>query len=174
VVSTIKLKFLLLLFLFGCVIPIPIMIPAPPPQFPTTERSALFVTPHGHVWQINIASRERVAKECEHSQRLGCVIIEPLKWGQMWTVDSFAVSLHECAHIFALDSGMTVAEIEAQERADGAPFSVNNLLKQYPNRRAMGKPCGPDALYSGIEGAGSLTGGRLMQLEECQHKFDSC
>ena len=126
-------------------------------------RQGVWVTETGHqvIWHVD--RPDVVAQSCHPGGPSGCV-----KWvpGEsrmiLWTIDSAAMALHECAHALAFSRAMTQAEIDAEISGPHWQFVLPFL-----DGPAMESPCGASAIYTGLY---NEKGGRLLTLEEWQHQ----
>ena len=148
------MRFFLLFFLSACVIGASI-----PTIRTDNPRQGWYVTDTGKVYRWTVTQPEIVAQHCR-GIAMGCVIIP---WhlegdkvvGEIWLVDSFAVAVHECAHVLAFDG---VGEHPSHWFGE---LSIAALSARFPGVPAPPQPCGPSALHTDSD-----TGGRAMEIEE--------
>jgi len=137
-------------------------------------RVVYFVGPNGKFFEINVTRVAIIRERCSQDA-LGCTLSDGSKIVSVWMIDSFAVALHQCARIFAIDAGWTPAFM-AKEFGDDrlGEFSLPNLLRAYGDKPANREPCGPSPYYTNMGWQdwfqavryGGNRGGRLLTLEE--------
>ena len=162
--------FLLLTIFSGCVVPIPIFVPShfELPAAAGSSRESIYISGR-YTWRIIVADPPVVAEECGRSDRVGCVRPD----FTVLMVNLLAVELHECGHIADLEAS-DLRSWPTQDQNDPIAFSfLERVMPRSFHAPARAKPCGEDVIYSGVEGVGNENGGRLMVVEEWEHRFSN-
>ncbi len=137
---------------------------------PGHYRHNAYVTDRGKIWHVHVVDAYRVGIECIGMPLPGiihgCTI--PFKrggHGKAYMIDSFAAAYHECGHLRAFGNGSTSDTEWLKDLLYGHLLSTGIFLltAAFP---APHLPCGESAIYTGLPGIGSPTGGRLLTAEE--------
>jgi len=159
-----KLFLVSLIFLTGCAKSL----------VPGHYREDFYVTDRGKAWQVHVVDAYRIGIECVGIPLPGiihgCIIPSERGQGKAYIIDSLAAAKHECGHIQALGDGSTSANEWLKDIFYGHFLLTGMFLFTAPIP-APDLPCGESAIYTGVPGAGSPFGGRLLTREEWNGYF---